>query len=264
MKNKKGFVLGTAVVTLGVNIATIFGGTYAWMCMNKSVEATGMQIKAGNPNNVEIIEKHIYAWDYQTDTPIETTDLNLEPYDCFITTRNDDARKFLRLKLKYPNGIPENTSLSISVECTGNLFKKLNNVDYVDTNISNLIQFKYYDNKLNSIDTTSVDSIYHNCKSIFNDMDTLSTFVEISNSGEQKSASKDSYTIVSNDITLEATEASEFTTELFIEYTYNEELLEYYQDNSGVEFDLSVFTGSTEISFEPDVTKISIDLATQY
>lgn len=232
--------------------------------MNKDVQATGMQIKVGNPHNVEIVEKHIYAWDYETDQAIETEDLNLEPYDCFITTRNDDARKFLRLKLKYPNGIPENTSLSISVECTGDLYTKLNNIDYVDTNISNLIQFKYFDNKEGDIQTTSVGTIYANCKSVFKNMTTLSTFVDVSSSGDGIDASKDSFKIVSNEIVLDPTDDKDFTTELFIEYTYNEDLLAYYQDNSGVEFDLSVFTGSTEISFEPDVTKISIDLATQY
>lgn len=261
MKNKKAFILGAAVITVGVNLTTIFAGTWAWFNANKQVTASGMSISVRNPDNVQIIEKHIYAWDYETDEPIETNDLNLEPYDCFITSRNVYARKFLRLKLMYPNGVPENTNLCIQVNCTGDLYKETGGVNYVDTNISNLIQFKYFDNKNNDISTVDTSTIYADCKSVFESMDNLSTFVEVSGSGEAKTASKENFTITNNDIALEETSDTNFITELFIEYTYNEDLLAYYQDNSEIEFDLDVFTGATTVEFDPDVTKLSIDLS---
>lgn len=170
MKKKK-VILTAAVITLGVNLTTIFAGTWAWFNTNKHVTASGMTIKAKNSENVEITERHIYSWDYEADEPIETTDLNLEPYDCFITSRNVYARKFLRLKLRYPNGVPDNTNLLIEVECTGSLYKTVQGNQYVDTNISNLVQFKYFDNKNNDINTTDVATIYSDCRNVFENME---------------------------------------------------------------------------------------------
>lgn len=258
---KKRIVLTAAIITLGVNLTTIFAGTWAWFNANNRVSASGMTIKAKNSENVEITEKHIYSWDYDTDEPIETNDLNLEPYDCFITSRNVYARKFLRLKLRYPNGVPESTNLLIEVECTGDLYKTVQEAQYVDTNISNLIQFKYFDNKNHDINTTDVATIYSDCREVFESMDISSKFVEVSGSGSQKTARKDNYSITNDDIILNSNGLENYETELFIEYTYNEALLEYYQDNAEIEFDLNVFTGATTVEFSPDVTRITIDIS---
>ena len=158
-KKKKIIVAGISFV--GINLSTLLTATVAWFNTNRTVSSTGMVIRARNEQNVQVIAKHIYTWDYQHDEPIETDDLNLEPYDCFITTRNVYARKFLKLTLQYPNGVPANTYLSLTVDCFGDLTYEKNNSTYVATNISNLIQFKYYDNITGVIDETSVATIYN-------------------------------------------------------------------------------------------------------
>ena len=159
-----------------------------------------MVIKARNEQNVNVLYKKIYTWDYQLDEPIETDDLNLEPYDCFITTRNVHARKFVKLVLQYPNGVPANTNLSISVDCSGNLTYVKNNETYVATEMSNLIQFKYYDNINNGIDETSVATIYSTCVTTFDNINTLSKFVTVTGTGENAVGSKPTKSIEDHSI----------------------------------------------------------------
>lgn len=258
-KKKKIIVAGFSFI--GINISTLLTATVAWFNTNRTVAATGIVVKARNEQNVNVLSKKIYTWDYQHDEPVETNDLNLEPYDCFITTRNVYARKFLKLTLQYPNGVPANTYLSITVDCWGRL--KTQDEQYVATNISNLIQFKYYDNINNGINETSVATIYNTCVSTFDDINTLSKFVTLSGSGENIVGDKPSNSIENHSIPLAvAANASSYTTELFIEYTYNTDLIAYYQANAAETFDLSVFTGNQIINFTADISRIVIDTQT--
>ena len=259
-KKKKIIVAGISFI--GINISTLLTATVAWFNTNRTVTATGMVVKARNEQNVNVLYKKIYTWDYVHDEPIETNDLDLEPYDCFITTRNKYARKFVKLVLQYPNGVPANTNLSISVDCSGNLTYVKNNETYVATEMSNLIQFKYYDNINNGINETSVATIYDSCVTTFDRINTMSKFVSLSGSGENIVGSKIS-SIEDHSIPLAvAANASAYTTELFIEYTYNTDLIAYYQANAEATFDLSVFTGSQEINFNADISRIIIDTQT--
>lgn len=262
MTKKRRLILTAGVITLGVNLTTLFAGTWAWFNANKAVTATEMVVRAKDPNNVQIVSKRIYGWNYTTDTPEETNSFKLEPFDCFITSRNQYARKFVRLGLRYPNGISANTSLSIAVECTGNLYYTKNSTEYVDTKISNLIQFKYFDNKNGDIHTTDVDTIFTESTELFKTIPTSSTFVTVSGTKPNQTASKPNNTIVNTDVELDSTSDLSFETELFIEYTYNDTLLNYYQDNAEVDFDLSVFTGATTVDFDADITQLSLDLQT--
>ena len=260
-KKKKIIVAGISF--LGINISTLLTATVAWFNTNMTVASTGMVITTRNEQNVIVIAKHVYTWDYQHDEPIETDDLNLEPYDCFITTRNEYARKFLKLTLQYPNGVPANTYLSLTVDCTGELTYTKNNSTYVDTQISNLIQFKYYDNITGVIDETSVATIYNSCKTVFNGINTMSKFVNLTTSGDDVIGSKPSSSIEDHSIPLaQASNVSAYTTDLYIEYTYNTDLIAYYQANAEATFDLTVFTGSQEIVFSPDISRIIIDTHT--
>ena len=261
-KKKKIIVAGFSFI--GINISTLLTATIAWFNTNRTVAASGIVIKARNEQNVVVLSKHIYTWDYQHDEPIETNDLNLEPYDCFITTRNVYARKFLKLTLQYPNGVPANTNLSVTVDCTGSLTYTNGGQTYVATNISNLIQFKYYDNINSGITETSVATIYNSCVTVFDSINTMSKFVTLSGSGENITGSKvQGNSIEDHSIPLAyAANASAYTTDLYVEYTYNTDLIAYYQANAEATFDLSVFTGATEIEFTPDITRIIIDTQT--
>ena len=264
--NKKKKIIVAGISLIGINISTLLTATFAWFNTNRKVSGDGMVIKARNEQNVDIISKHIYTWDYVHDEPVETTDLNLEPYDCFITTRNEYARKFLKLTLQYPNGVPANSYLSIQVDCFGSLsYTKTDNgvtKTYVDTQISNLIQFKYFDNKNGEIRETDVTTIYNDCKAKFDSINTLSKFVSLSGSGENITASKIN-SVESHYIPLaQSSSVSSYTTELFIEYTYNTDLLAYYQSHAEASFDLTVFTGSQEITFDADISRIIIDTYT--
>jgi len=260
-KKKKIIVAGISFV--GINLSTLLTATVAWFNTNRTVSSTGVVIRARNEQNVQVIAKHIYTWDYQHDEPIETDDLNLEPYDCFITTRNVYARKFLKLTLQYPNGVPANTYLSLTVDCFGDLTYDKNNSTYVATNISNLIQFKYYDNITGAIDETSVATIYNSCKTVFNGLNTMSKFVNLTTSGDDVIGSKPTLSIEDHSIPLaQSNNISAYTTDLYIEYTYNTDLIAYYQANAEATFDLTVFTGSQEITFAADISRIIIDTHT--
>lgn len=258
-KKKKIIVAGISFV--GINLSTLLTATVAWFNTNRTVSASGMVVKSRNEQNVDVLAKHIYTWDYVQEGAIETTDLNLEPYDCFITSRNVHTRKFLRLTLQYPNGVPANTYLSLTVDCFGRLFNA-NHPEYVDTQISNLIQFKYYDNITGLVDETSVDTIYDSCMDVFDDISNLSKFVNLTGSGDNVVGTKPSLSIEDHSIPLApSSNVGAYTTDLYIEYTYNTDLIAYYQANS--EADLTVFSASgQQITFNPDISRIIIDTHT--
>ena len=273
--NKKTKIMVAGFSFIGINISTLLTATIAWFNTNRKVEADGIVIKPRNEQNVDILAKHIYAWDYEHDVPIETTDLNLSPFDCFITTRNVYARKFLKLTLQYPNGVPANSYLSIQVDCYGNLtyVSEEDGETYVDTKISNLIQFKYYDNINGGIDETSIDTIYSSCSDIFDGnveegqpdltANTLSKFVNLSGSGENITGAKPTKSIENHSIPLaQSSGVTAYTTDLYIEYRYNDDLINYYQSHAEASFDLSVFTGSTTIPFTADISRIILDTYT--
>ena len=262
---KKTKIIVAGISFVGINLSTLLTATIAWFNTNRTVEASGMIITARNEQNVDVIAKHIYTWDYEHDEPVETTDLNLEPYDCFITTRNVYARKFLKLTLQYPNGVPANSYLSLQVDCTGNLtyVSEQDGETYVDTKISNLIQFKYYDNINGGIRETDVATIYNDCVSVFEGINTYSKFVNLSTLNNDVTGNKPTKSIEDHSIPLApATSVSDYTTDLYIEYTYNTDLIAYYQANAEATFDLTVFTGSQQIAFYPDISRITIDTYT--
>ena len=274
--NKKTKIMVAGFSFIGINISTLLTATIAWFNTNRKVEADGIVIKARNEQNVDIIATHIYTWDYEHDVPIETDDLNLSPFDCFISNRNVYARKFLKLTLQYPNGVPANSYLSIQVDCYGNLtyVSEEDGETYVDTKISNLIQFKYYDNIHRGIDETSIDTIYSSCSDIFDGkveegetdytVDTLSKFVNLSGSGENITGAKPTKTIENHTISLvQASGVSSYTTDLYIEYRYNDNLIDYYIRHAEESLDLNLFEANgTEIAFTPDISRIILDIST--
>ena len=261
--NKKTKIMVVGFSFVGINISTLLTASIAWFNTNRQVSGDGMIVKARNEQNVDILAKHIYTWDYDHDEPIETDELDLSPFDCFITTRNVYARKFLKLTLQYPNGVPANSYLSIQVDCSGELTYIKNGETYVATEISNLIQFKYFDNINGTIRETDVNTIYNDCRSTFDGINTLSKFVVLTGSGDNITGSKPTKSLESHTIPLApASSVSSYTTDLYIEYTYNTDLIDYYQKNAEASFDLSVFTGSTEILFRSDISRIIIDTYT--
>ena len=77
-KKKKIIVAGISFV--GINLSTLLTATVAWFNTNRTVSATGMVVKSRNEQNVDVLAKHIYTWDYQHDEPIETDDLGADAY----------------------------------------------------------------------------------------------------------------------------------------------------------------------------------------
>ena len=91
----------------------------------------------------------------------------------------------------------------------------------------------------------------------------MSKFVNLTTSGDDVIGNKPNKSIEDHSIPLAAaSNASAYTTDLYIEYTYNTDLIAYYQANAEATFDLTVFTGSQEITFEPDISRIIIDTQT--
>ena len=261
--NKKTKIIVASVSFIGINISTLFTATIAWFSTNRKVSAAGMIISARNEDNVGVTSKHIYKYDTENKHAIETSDYTLNAYDCFITLNNENARNFIRLSLYYPNGVPENTRLYVQVDCEGRLFRTVENKTYVDTNISNLVQFKYFDNKNGDIDTSTVDDIYNDCVTVFDSINTYSKFVTLTTSGDDVIGSKPANSIYDNSIILAPTNGVPYQTELFIEYRYNEDLITYYQNNAKEKLDTQVISSAVNlISFTSDIKKITIDTIT--
>lgn len=265
---KKNKILVAGISIVAINLATLFSATIAWFNTNRTVSTYGMVIKGSPDHNLDVLERHIYCWDYDHDIPIETDDLKLEPYDCFITTRNVYARKFLRLSLKFSSAITSNTYLHIQVTCTGALttISERTGDEVVATNISNLIQFKFYDNIGGAIhsSTNNVTTIYNDCRTLFQSINDnqANKFVQLTTTNDVVTASKPNMVIENMSIPLTPTNSPNYVTEFYIEYTYNEDLIAYYQSHADETFDLNVFTGSTVIAFDDDVRTITIDTIT--
>lgn len=254
---------------VGFNLISLCMLTFAWFISKTKEQTRASEISISAICDVEIVGNNveIYGFDIENDVPILCDTYVLNPYDSFIPTRNAHNRKFLKMKISYPNYIPADNFLKITITCASD--KYTGNDGFVLRDISNLVQFKYYDNKNQTIRTEKVmdadgetvlfeptpTTIYNDCVEVFDEIDELDTFVSNATTST-KSA------VIVNDSAIPLTQNMDksYSTELFIEYNYNDALAEYFKDNCGTDFDISVFSGQNSIKFNPDILTIEFAL----
>lgn len=271
-KSSKAKLISTVLTLSCTAVLLAFAATsVAWFSNNKEVKIEGISVKCYMDQTVGIINNSfsVYGYNIKNDEAEKTDSLALGDYDAFIKKNNVYARKFIRAELYYPNTVLEGQGLEIKVECEPNhLFKTI--IDgqtqhkYIDKYISNLIQFRFLDNFDGSIpkeneDVSNIGEIYNQCCIKFDAQETGITFI---NRARVPDIESDKMTVISKRVSLpeESYGISGYRTDFFIEYTYNETLLEFYRNHCEDQYNVDVFEGSNIITFEKDITSISFSL----
>lgn len=149
-------------------------------------------------------------------------------------------------------------SISFDVSPTGDLLTWLENnatkTTPIAKYISNFIQFKYLENKNGLIDVTKTPSeVFAACYAKFNEITALDKFVVSTTTGDKKN-------IANNTAIPLPASPSGYSTTLIIEYTYNQQLIDAFKNNSGLIYDVTYFKDKTNIDFAPDIKQIKLTL----
>lgn len=263
MKTLKAKLISTIVAVAGAASVLGFGlSSFAWFGANKKTIASGMVLRSRNELNIAIEHQdyEVYGYDLETDEPVVlSNDLTLGEYNIFMPFRNSYNRRIIRMTLIYPKGVTSTSKISIKINCLSNLF---DTNGYVDTKISNLIQFKFFDNYNKQIheidDSHTIFDVYQECCTIFDGINDFYTFVDTTAS-EKTENNKDKEFEVNLNLPEEAS-GSNYKTDFFIEYNYNDQLVDYYKNNSNVDFDIDFFKEGNAVPFDQDVQRIEFDL----
>ena len=213
--------------------------------------------------SVDIVEDHfeVYYFDVDQDRAVEVDDdFILAPYNMFVPARNVYNRKFVRMSLRYPGNALSGDKLLLTLTCKGDLLKEdgITEAEF----ISNLIQFRFYDNFEGEIrkvgDDVTVQNVYEDCVNVFNNINQKITFVTLNSGGTATKSGK----IVA--LTVEMPSLKDKTKELrsdfFMEIDYSETLINYFKDHGAYNFDLSYFQTGSGVEFKEDIEKIHLSI----
>jgi len=255
-KNKK-IKLIAATSTAIFNLAAVFSAVGAWwVSATKANEGTN-QIVLNTLGGVNIVDNtwDIYGFDLDTDTPVlSSTDFVLGDYDVFIPVRNINCRKTIHVKLEYPQGVLSGKCLKIDISYSG----AYKDGTSIKSNISNLVEFKYFvnDGTISTEDQTQdgVEATYYALHTKFDTITSKDTFVNADTHNKANISNTSSIPL--------AASSSNYTTDLFIQYDYNEKLTTQFNDNFG-SFNLDYFKQANptdRVKFTPDITSIAFSL----
>jgi len=242
------------------SLAVCCSGVYAWFLSSLNKETSFENLNVSFSGNVEIKgDYRIFEYDFDNDTPKESETLKLHGYDCFIEYKNSYNKKYVVVDLAFPNGIEDNSALQIKmVAPTNNYMDGTKVAPY----ISNMVQFKYLDNKNSVVPITgrTASQIYNDCVSTFEDISYYDTFVTSSSSALKH--------VIDNTSSIPLPKTSSesvmaYTTQLIIEYTYNQDLIDYYKMKSGVNYDVTFFESGVTVNFSADIESIFFDVGTK-
>ena len=277
MKNKalKGVIVSSIMLCFSVFAA--ISGTVAWFASNNVVTATGISVQCTDPN-IMALSYDIYYWDEDSlegKKSGEEKTYVLEQYDSFIESRNEKIDRLIRVEIYHKQPVTVDQNLFINTTCFGEL---LDSKSYVLNSISNIIQFQaviascknengtylYRNDKIDETTDNNTFVSVHNYLRETKYKDTYSSFLNISyttteNSSTpvekaEKTKSLDIDFCDGNDIV----KAGSLYTVLFIGYTYNPTLVDYYFDHSEIDKDVGIISGN-DIKFDDDIDSMTVD-----
>ena len=263
MKSLKAKIISAAISIACIATLIGFGMTsFAWFTDNKNTDSNGLTISSIVQQSVDIIDDHfkVYYFDIEQDKAVEAEDdFILAPYNMFVPARNAYNRKFVRMSLRYPGNATGGQKLLLTLTCKGDLFKEDGHTE--EEVISNLIQFKFYDNYLGVIEkvggSVNVQDVYEQCVSVFDQIEEKTTFVTI---GEDGNAVKEEK-VIALTVQMPSLEdkSKQIVSDFFMEIDYSETLIDYFKLHGAYNFNLSYFETGSEIEFREDIE--TIDLA---
>ena len=278
MKNKalKGVIVSS--IMLCFSLFAAISGTVAWFASNNVVTATGISVQCTDPN-IMALSYDIYYWDEDSlegKKSGEEKTYVLEQYDSFIESRNEKIDRLIRVEIYHKQPITVDQNLFINTTCFGEL---LDSKSYVLNSISNIIQFQaviasckdengtylYRNENIDETDAnTTFVSVHNYLRETEAYKDEYSSFLNISYSTPENSStpvetaektkSLDIVFCDGNDIV----KAGSLYTVLFIGYTYNPTLVDYYFDHSEIDKDVGIISGN-DIKFDDDIDSMTVD-----
>lgn len=260
-------VCGAAMVVFAVT-------TFSWFSSNRQVDASGIKARAYIDETAQLYDLtySVYGFDIQTNKPSKETgknpDLKLGDYDMIIKGRNTYNRRTMRIPLTFPNGHSGDSKLKIEIECEGPWTTISEGKEIVAHEISNLVQFKFYDNYEGRISSATSEEedllkVYNECRAVFDDTAlaiqpyTFVNFTDIPD-GISVSGKNAKLTVEVEMPSLLSTE--NITSDFFIEINYNEKLVEYFRYNSDYEEQGPESMAAREIHFEEDIIEMTFSL----
>jgi len=215
-----------ALMTLTLaNIAGLCFVTFAWFIAKNNIDSNADQISVVAGSDVDI-DHTLYAYDENAKAGVITEDFSLQQYDSFILERNVYACKILRVEVTGSSS----SSFTVEIPCSGSFTTKSQkdqDRDIVASNISNIVSFKYLvKSDYPSIDETNAATIYSTAKTAFDGISTSKSFVTV---GASIATSQKNDTIRFSNINLNASTGKQV---IYIEYNYDETLVDFFYQNS--------------------------------
>ena len=253
---------------LAMNVVCLGMLTFAWFTANQRADNSMGQITAISDDPLDV-DFEIYEYDednrtgriavdkietLEDGTEKETSRFALPQYDTFITERNTYNNKILRMEILWKSAADSSTTFSLDIPCSGDFTSKVDGVDKVTKNMSNIIGFKYFlRHDLDvELDESTAGKIYDSAYSVFDGINDKVGYVNV-DSNKVGSKLNDKTVHLSNlDVDENATDNK---TILYIEYFYDESLIDYYFDHSEDSKPTADNLASTAISFNCDILR---------
>ena len=269
LKGKKEIIFSSVI--LSISFFSALTGTYAWFTASRALSVSISNVSCYDPT-IKNISSEFYRWNEDLlrgeiilDSEAQT--FKLEEYDSFILSRNEKIDKIIRVTIDHIAPLENDMYISLKANCGSNSI--FDNNKYVNKQISNIIQFQAFlaynvnqNNEKTEINTNvneeSDDAIFSSVHTYFKSetiKDEFTTFVDIKTdvNNPTKEASKKIKFCDESILIPQGTVSSVF----YIDYTYNTDLVDFYFDNSDVDKDVGLITGSV-IEFLDDIENISI------
>lgn len=268
-------------ITLCFSFLAAISGTMAWFSASTAAHSTFDNVKCID-TNVKNISYELFYYDEDLMVGKKATSTNeenvnmfvLDKYDSFITSRNEKIDKIMRVKIEHNFPLTDDKKIEVKAACSANnIFK--DGSEYVDTKISNIIQFQCflgknidingnetYNSNILIEDSAEDDEIFTLAHSYFkNDVnkDDYSCFIDKAslNLGEGINPTKNSSQPIMFCDDIITIPKDTITTIIYIDYTYNPTLVDYFFDHSEFNKNFDVLT-KDEISFSDDITSITL------
>lgn len=250
---KKVLTIAVGLISIAFTAISLCTATVAWFAQNNKVDATGMNIKCKQPEQLIDLTYDVLKWDDDTKLGTsygqDSTKIVLPEYDSTIPQKNEHSNVLVRLNADFSTPLATDGYVAFDIVCSGNLFKTVNSTSYIDDQTSNVINFKavLYSYTLtgdttppSQIVTTSITDAYSevaatnanarytSATTFFDSIYTSTVYVSPANRGSSKISDKT--------VTIIPTIGSRATTidsmVIYLELSYNYALADNYADTS--------------------------------